>query len=124
MSRGMAPHVGQMRPIQKRPISQIFYIDVFTAAKGEESERCLRNRSGDSKRGLSDVREQAVGTPPISLEPAPLRNSLWRGQERSTMCEKSSQILDWTDAPPPQMIKSRCLLIFARRKELSMGYAL
>jgi Transposase DDE domain group 1 len=48
-------------------------------AKGEESEQCLRTRSRDSKRGLSDVQERAVGIPPISLEPVLLRNLLWRG---------------------------------------------
>jgi hypothetical protein len=30
-------------------------------AKGEGSERCLRNRSRDSKRGLLDVQDHAVG---------------------------------------------------------------
>jgi len=31
-------------------------------------------------------------SPPMSLEAAPLRNSLWRGQEPSTIRQKLSQI--------------------------------
>ena len=50
---------------------------------------CLRNRSRQQALLVRRARRSG-GTPPMSMEPVLLRNSLWRGHRRSRICQKWS----------------------------------
>jgi len=55
---------------------------------GAVSEKSITRQQA----GLVRLARTSRKSPPMSLEAAPLRNSLWRGQEPSTIRQKLSQI--------------------------------